>query len=185
VLYFNARSVCNKLLELYDVLSGSSDGTICDIISISETWLSDKLQNPLILAGHPFSLLTCDRSAKTGGGCALLIHNRRHHSEIVFPQNISLADVQMVGAEIFAGNRVYAVFCVYNPPGFLSHCVNVLNDAFNVMCSRYHSVIFTGDFNLPDFAECLDSGLTCDARCMSFANTLLQYGLEQLVHEPG
>lgn len=67
-IYFNARSVLNKIDDLKHLL-------LCnfDIISISETWLNNAVQSSYFIDSSYYNVLRKDRSMqKSGGGVACI-----------------------------------------------------------------------------------------------------------------
>ena len=66
-LMFNARSLCNKLVELHYLLYSSK----FDILLVTESWLHAGITNGLLDPERKFAVLRHDRSITTGGGvCA-------------------------------------------------------------------------------------------------------------------
>ncbi len=69
VLYFNARSLCNKQAELRDSINFYN----CDIVSICETWLNPSYK--LTTFGSQYQVFRQDRSCSNGGGVLLVVKN--------------------------------------------------------------------------------------------------------------
>ena len=69
----NSRSIVNKLHELHDLLSTE----IYQIILITETWLTDKIPDCLVISGQDYSLFRKDRpSGAVGGGVCALVNKK-------------------------------------------------------------------------------------------------------------
>jgi len=66
----NARSICNKLPELYQLLYGE----MYDVILITESWLNSNIGNSLIDPHNLFTIVRRDRAEGSvgGGTCALI-----------------------------------------------------------------------------------------------------------------
>ena len=67
-IYFNARSIVNKLDELQLYI----DKETADIIGITETWLNEEISD-VELNINDYTIFRHDRLNKTGGGVILLI----------------------------------------------------------------------------------------------------------------
>ena len=79
-VYFNARSIVNKLPELELLVKGEN----IDVLGISETWLFDDVSDGEI-SFNGYSLFRCDRNdpVKTrGGGVLLYIRNELNPSQV-------------------------------------------------------------------------------------------------------
>jgi len=68
---FNARSLCNKLVELHYLLYLSK----FDILLITESWLHEGITNDLLDPERKFTVLRCDRSVTSGGGVCAFVNN--------------------------------------------------------------------------------------------------------------
>jgi len=70
-LMFNARSLCNKLVELHYLLYSSK----FDILLVTESWLHPGITNGLLDPKRKFTVLRHDRSITTGGGVSASVGN--------------------------------------------------------------------------------------------------------------
>ena len=70
-LMFNARSLCNKLVELHYLLYSSK----FDILLVTESWLHPGITNGLLDPERKFTVLRHDRSVTTGGGVCAFVGN--------------------------------------------------------------------------------------------------------------
>lgn len=183
VIYFNSRSLGSKLVELYDVLAGRTGQTF-DIVCVTETWLTDQVSDSLLTAGHPYTVFRCDRQNRRGGGCAIFVHNKRHVRNVSFSPTYDFGATQVVCVELNVNDQVYAVCNVYNPPGLLPQCLHVLSEVFDTLCSKYHYPLFIGDFNMPNYTRDICNSVQMDNEYGAFLNTLVLYGLNQLISEP-
>ena len=113
LLYFNARSIRNKLLDLEITLSSQ----IYDIVFISETWLKETDLNSFIIDTHKYCIIRNDRETHAGGVAA--IYNSIYSDKII---TIDIDSNDMVGFELIAFNfysspNTYICFvCLYLPP---------------------------------------------------------------------
>ena len=69
LLYFNARSLSNKL----DMLNAIIKTDFYNFIFISETWLKEWHKTPTLLDTEHYSMYRRDRTGKRGGGVAILV----------------------------------------------------------------------------------------------------------------
>ena len=68
-LFFNARSLHNKLPELYFLLDGSLYNIKFDLIFVCKTWWDACISDGLLLYDHTdYTLLCCDRAYEIRGG---------------------------------------------------------------------------------------------------------------------
>ena len=76
-IYFNARSLCNKLTFLNALLSSTIYNKVFDLIFVSETWFNDeKITDGLIINGlNNYCVLRKDRHNTTRGGGVSIIFN--------------------------------------------------------------------------------------------------------------
>ena len=74
-MFFNSRSLCNKLTELYALFYGQFINTKYDIIFVCETWLDSSFSDGHLLSNNScnYSVVRCDRPTRGGGLCALTI----------------------------------------------------------------------------------------------------------------
>ncbi len=178
-MYFNARSLRNKLHELHDVLSGAS-GNYYDVICVSETWLNESIIDQTVVAGYPYNVFRCDRINRLGGGCAIFVSQLLCAKHVTISINLPLSHLQAVCVEITHESHSFAVCCIYNPPGYLQLCIDALSDLIKYVCEKFPSVCFIGDFNMPDYVHNAFS----HTRYQNFVNSVVAFGLDQLVRDP-
>jgi len=160
VLYFNARSLKNKI----DELSSRCRLQNPDIIAITETWLDPLVPDSFVCISG-YNLARCDRNAN-GGGVALYIK-----SSIAFDL-VPLSLPSHLKTNILACNLISLsvfFFCVYHPYWGSSKehqvVLDVLQDVFDSpLCASFprHQIILCGDVNglfppLPPFSHATTS----------------------------
>ena len=69
VLYFNARSIANKV----DDLSATLKQNKYDMVFITETWLKVEHLSSSILNSTDYVMFRCDRTKSGGGGTAIIV----------------------------------------------------------------------------------------------------------------
>jgi len=174
-LYMNARSIVNKHKELQLLVMEEN----LDIIAITETWLTDKIQDSEInILGY--QLIRQDRQKLVklrGGGVALYIRNelnalvRQDFHELNFPESL-WCEINCKGEETLVG------VCYRAPDSRLDQ-----DEALYSLISktRDKKVIILGDFN---FTELDWSGIDKLDVSHPFVECLSDNFLNQLVDEP-
>ena len=109
-LYFNARSICNKLKDFYILLKSERH----DIIFVSETWLTGKIANSEIVQNSSYDIFRHDRNLRLGGGVAILFKKCLKLKIVVSP--IAFQNVEMLTCDLTLAERSYRIVLVYRPP---------------------------------------------------------------------
>jgi hypothetical protein len=175
----NARSVCNKLQELYHLLYGE---TVYDIIIITESWLNCKFPNSLIEPDGLYTVMRCDRSSKKlGGGVCVFVRKPLCTVEIALAEQYASLELCCFDFHLFG--TVLRFINVYRSPShnemsLLIRCMQELVDV-----KSRPACIITGDFNCPGINW---SQLTApaDGTQDSLLNFSIGNGLYQLVQAP-
>jgi hypothetical protein len=98
MVYFNARSLNNKLPELYDLLAGKLySSSSFDIIAVSETWLNTSCPNSLLTNGQKFNVIRKDRPT-LGGGVCFFIRSSLHYRVTDLPANYT--DLEIIAFDL-------------------------------------------------------------------------------------
>ena len=73
-IFLNARSLKNKITELYPLLDGSLFEVTNDLIFICETWLTELISDGMLLYDNNYNVCRNDRSnnIRGGGVCAFI-----------------------------------------------------------------------------------------------------------------
>ena len=117
-----------------------------DIIGVTESWLNTEKRDFLAEYNiQGYSLFSCERSERTGGGVLLYVKPHLHPQVITKPQ-ISNIDVKYV--QILSGSEKLILALVYRPPAQNSNVDNELYEQISDICNHNDAIIF-GDFNLP------------------------------------
>ena len=132
VIYYNARSVVNKL----DLLNNELQNKKPDIFIISETWL-----NPSI----PFSMrdyyvCRADRSNQIGGG-VMIGCSVKLKTEII--EQVSLYCISV-------NNENTGLIAIYRPPNLDLENSNKVFEKLKELADLFNNVLIIGDLNLPD-----------------------------------
>jgi hypothetical protein len=174
-MYFNARSIVNKIEEL-EVYTKEEN---LDIIAVTETWLTDEiLTSEFSVEGY--TLLRKDRKdlVKTrGGGVAIYVKDEINVTERddlsvqLFPES--------VWCELeFKGEKTLLGVC-YRPPDSLT----VNNEAMYSLINKVgrENVVIMGDFNFPELSWGHKSSTLHEH---PFITCINENFLEQMVDKP-
>ena len=99
-IYFNARSLRNKLPSLHGLLYSNK----YDIICISETWLNSKFTDGLLDPKGQFNIYGCDGLAVNPSGGVFIFTRQNINSTVIFIDKIAFP-----GVEIIACNSVFII----------------------------------------------------------------------------
>ena len=138
----NARSLRNKFLDLAALTFHEE----FDIVGVTESWINTEKRD--FLAEYSikgYSLFSCERSQRAGGGVLLYVKDHLHPQEIIKP-HISNIDIKYV--QIRSGSEKLILGLVYRPPAQNSNINSELFEQISDICNLNNAVIF-GDFNLP------------------------------------
>ena len=133
-------SSCSKLKESISALDFEFD-----VIALSETWLKDNDHDHYNMEGY--SMFTCSRVDKMGGGVAMYINNSLQHRYLQDKSKCikNCADIVSVEITLSNSNKVI-ICCVYRAPNTdLSMLSEFLTNILRNV--RKNTVIMCGDFN--------------------------------------
>ena len=144
----NARSLVNKIDELSSTVSNYS----ADIVVITETWLSNNVDNSVIVL-NGFSTFRYDRpDGRRGGGVCVYVNNR---FPVFHLEDISVPDIESIWlllkpSRLPRGFNSIILGAIYHPPrnddrSLLAHIMESLDRA--LASNPGAAVILTGDFN--------------------------------------
>lgn len=174
----NARSWLSKADEVSNLFATSH----LDILGITETWLTSKVANSLLLPTANYTILRKDRctdNIRRGGGVAFLIHPSIPHSHRPEHQP-SDPSVEIVCVQITYRDSPTYIFCCYRPPHqshdlfhrSLTTCIQSVKDP-------RATLILLGDFNARHSTWLPSDPTTTSGRSLS--ETIDTLGLTQVV----
>ena len=183
LLYFNARSIRNKLTDLEIILN---TGTY-DLVFITETWLNETNPDSTITDSQNFGIIRNDRSTH-GGGVAVIYNAKFADKIVVHPiDSTELIGFEMVSFDLYTtSHKTVHFICVYLPPKG-SHNSDTVANLITVL-KRFvvkNDVYVIGDFNFGEY-KCDKSNAKSDygAPLKKFILFLEKYNLKQLVGSP-
>ena len=98
---FNARSIKNKLADLYEIIYTDN----YDCIFITESWLNDTIPNSLLDPENRFHVIRDDRVERQGVGVCVLIAKTYSTVEIQLDKQDLLSNVVAVDL-VLNGNKI-------------------------------------------------------------------------------
>ena len=171
----NARSVCNKFTELYQVLYDCD----YDIVLITETWLNDKFPNSIIDPHNCYYIFRCDRSAATGGGVCVLVSKRYNAVEVCVPRISTTLEICCV--DIDCSGVICRTCLVYRPPK--STNMPEIIDSLRCLIETRGPCIIAGDLNCKDI-NWAPMEAPIDGVHDLLLDFCVSYGFTQLTNEP-
>ena len=149
-----------------------------DIIGVTESWVNTEKRDFLAEYNiQGYSLFSCERSERTGGGVLLYVKPHLHPQVITKPQ-IPNIDVKYV--QILSGSEKLMLALVYRPPAQNSYVDNELYEQISDISIHNDAIIF-GDFNLP--VTVWGGTLNSHSGHKLYSN-ILESSLYQHIHEP-
>lgn len=177
---FNARSICNKLVELHNVLYNEN----FHIVLITETWLNNNVPDSLLDPRGEFYVFRRDRDAHRGGGVCMMVNRKLGAVNILIPN--SYFDAELLCVDVLYNSAKCRVIVVYRSTNSLQQSVTqteqllrCIEDLVRVSWPCY----IAGDFNAGSINwSCLTApqGGT-DSMLLDFA---VDNGLTQIVSAP-
>ena len=176
----NARSICNKLPELYGVIYSEN----ISVLLITETWLNCNVSNGLLDPEGKCHIFRYDRSLKGGGGVCIFVHKALNAVECKLTgwhpdMQVCCVDVISQGTKCRLINVYRSTDALNQSEIFTKQLVQCLETITNV----YWSCYIVGDFN----AVCIDwNNMNClnsnsDKCLLDFA---VANGFSQVVDQP-
>jgi len=145
------------------------------IISLSETWLSEAITDLEILP-QGYSLYRKDRGSR-GGGVMLAISNTLPSKQVLSPP-----DLEVVSVSILLGNTEITCCAVYAPPNATSEYHRNLVDYLTTIAALSTPILLLGDFNLSDINWATLTGSS--SASSNFCEFVFNSNLAQLVNSP-
>jgi len=149
-MYFNARSIKNKLSELHSAMYGSD----ASVIVITESWLhSDMNSDGLVDPYGKFTIFRKDRVGRNGGGVCILVRNEIS-ATLLECVAVPCNDYEIVGCILHAEGHLtlksdILVISAYIPPDVVPDSYAKAMEHIRSLWNNDCNGIIVGDFNLP------------------------------------
>ena len=181
---FNARSLCNKLCCLHDILSGKKYFTynnIFHIIAVCETWLNNDFADSMLLNNSPYIIFRKDRPVlKKGGGVCLFVKTSLAVTNVVIPDKFF--NVEIIAIDVKIGITNHRIVCVYKPPACNVQYVQDMCDCLAYLGNKNIPITICGDLNFPNIDWRSDTVSACIIDNI-FQDFVINYNLTQCIHE--
>lgn len=158
-------------MSAYEHFKDLVEGSNYDIIALTETWLSGRIDSDSLLFGD-YRLYRGDRDGR-GGGVAFLVRGG---------VSCSVLETSDIIEQLWLSFKLhgvgYAVGVLYRPPHFnYKTFVDELESTVSDIAPTVDHLIVLGDFNIDML--CLN-----DARVIALSDVFDTFGLTQLINEP-
>ena len=183
-IFLNARSLKNRITELYSLLDGSLFSVTYDLIFICETWLTEHISDGRLLYDNNYNVCRNDRSNNIrGGGVGAFIKKKLIYFHVQLPQQYLHSEVLCI--DILCNNYKHRFICVNRPHSYDAKLTCDLINCSNFLCNVNFIVTICGDFNFPNIDWTADIDIsTMPLHAVDFAHFIVLNGLSQLVKEP-
>ncbi|GMT17339.1 hypothetical protein PFISCL1PPCAC_8636, partial [Pristionchus fissidentatus] len=171
-LYYNIRSIVNKLPAFRQLLSVEQP----DIICITESWLNSRTPSSLLIGNLPYTVVRRDRTRSRGGGTLLIIRDHFHFSVV---QSVN-DDIECLSVDLLTSSSLFIRLCiVYRPPSYSNPQTESLTDSLSdLIATSPYPVVFIGDFNSDNITSPISP---IDKTLDSFVSSS---GLSHLIRSP-
>jgi len=184
---FNARSICNKLCELHNVLYNSNIN--CCIVT--ESWLSGDFSNGELDPENRFNIYRCDRvTVETSYGGGVCVFVSRALKSVQIDLNIDIVDdgFEIVIFDIICTDRKLRLVSIYRQPcnGIVAYNrVHLLVSCLESNICKCGPTIIVGDLNFPkiDWLS-ISVDYTSTSASRLFAEFILKHGFVESVQRP-
>lgn len=179
MIFTNIRSFLPKR----ELVSGVVLSSECNVLVLTETWLTSDVTDSEVLAYLPnFRLFRNDRKGTRGGGVLIAVNHQIPCTTI----NTS-SDLEILWLICHAAPETVLLGVCYRPPHNSPDFPGQLNDMLchlNAKHPNAHILLF-GDFNYPyvDWAN-LAPTTTSNAETREFIDVCLNFNLSQILTEP-
>ena len=175
ILNLNVRSVLSKIDEFTALLHMM--GCKFDVICLTETWLSEPVQNLANIMS--FNAYHRVRDGRRGGGIAIYV-NEQINCRSLDDLCVSLNHVECLFLECHHKNVKFVIGCIYRPPdGDFDSFINHMEQVLQLLSrSSYTEVFICGDFN----TNMLE--YQSDFHCSTFLNIMSSFSYIPLITKP-
>lgn len=181
MIYFNSRSVKNKLRDLFFLINSKKP----DIVCICETWLNNNINDAELVQGLPYNVFRSDRKNKRGGGVAIIVKDNVLvcHSKSV--SVVDLCEYQLVDFLDPQTQNSLRLICLYRPPWSNSQSFDLFLDMFSDLITTSQDIVVVGDLNLNcNWAQLPTSMAKYDTQSKLFLNFIINNNIHQLINVP-
>ena len=171
---FNSRSIVNKQLDLYAMLTASAP----DVVVITETFLDCSIMDDEVFPQN-YCLFRCDRN-RHGGGVLIGVSDK---FPVVCLSDFEPANAELLWVRIFLGSTSIILGGFYRPLVSAESCLLELQSSLH--CLPHNSQIFLcGDFNVLNISWDTFSPTNNDKNAALLCSIAQDFAFEQCVRVP-
>ena len=178
VHYFNARSCANKPEDVYDFIVTNN----VDILFITETWLRENGDEPVIAAMTPpsYKFQSKPRKDRRGGGIAI-VYKESLEKHITISTHTTYLSFESMSLQLVLNGKALNFVCLYRPPPSPSNTISLsivreeMCAMFSDMATKPGEPVILGDFNFHS---------PTDGRASELQDVLDQNNMRQIVRSP-
>lgn len=149
ILYQNVRGLNTKISQIENF----TDFGNCDVICLSQTWLSTNVNSDDLFFPNSFDLFRNDSQDRRGGGVLIVVNSSFNVTTIPvnFPNNL-LNLFNFLALRIIRGNIKLDIVLLYLPPDLNYRTFSEIFDCLISNLQNFsHNLVILGDFNVPSF----------------------------------
>ena len=143
----NARSVCNKPSEIYELLLDNS----LDVLFVTETWLKPDGNGTVIhdMLPHCYSIICQTLSASQRGGGIAIIHRNNVRVDLVSVNATVLTSAEILECKVHIHQDLIHDMCIYRPPNKSSaQLLEEFEEILSIRFSNTNHLLVVGDINI-------------------------------------
>lgn len=141
----NSQSICARKLTKLDELRQISQLSNVDVICVTESWLNDRIDNPLLTI-EGYNIVRHDRKGRLGGGILIFIKEGMRYTLLEKSvDQTGVPNAEYLAIEILLGNEKLFFVGMYNPPEV--NCTDVIDCLLSKYGTHYSNLFVTGDLN--------------------------------------
>ena len=158
-IFFNARSLRNKITDLYAPLDGQYFSVKYNVIFVCETWLDENISDGNLSYNHAqYSVLRYDRPTRRGGVFAF-IDKQLNFVSIALSQDFT--QLEVICVDIIRSRYKHRFIAVNRPPHYDLQCTINMMNCLEAICDVAYGVTICGDFNMPQVNWANGYDLSC------------------------
>nr|CAD2205370.1 unnamed protein product [Meloidogyne enterolobii] len=151
------------------------------LIGVTESWLTDIVDDNLLLHGTPYNIIRTDRVKGRGGGTCLFISNKIPFIKIEIPNTTS----EISCVDLLTPTEKIRIILTYrsSTKETIKDFKSILQSLYDISAVSY-PLILLGDFNLPNIDWENYSTQTKNTKETLFLEYIQSLGLKQKIDKP-
>lgn len=145
ICLINARSLANKIDQLQILLNSKKFQILC----FTETWLSSKINDPLLCPTNDYNIFRSDRTTH-GGGSAIFVSSALSVTRVTVPRSSFFEIVCIDIYDLTMTQNFRFINCYIPPKSIKTGVIEEFCSALAILMTVKHKKIILGDFNMPN-----------------------------------